>query len=171
MRSTRKKLGTRPASSLGLRECSRADVARLAAAARVVEVRRGHVVSRQGDAASRCSLVVEGAVELRVADRPTTNVGPGGWVGHVDVLDRSPYQATAVALTEVMLWELDASDLDRLLVEAPTFARAVVRELSHRLRSLEVRAHETGDRAVDFPLGRVVALPLGRASARGGGER
>lgn len=171
MRSTRKQLGTRSVSSVSLRDCSRADVARLAAAAHVVEVQPGHVVARQGDAASRCALVVDGTVELRVATRPTASVGPGGWVGRVDVLDRSPYHATAVALTAVTLWEFEAGDLDRLLVEVPAFARAVVRELSHRLRSLEVRAHENGDRAVAFPLGRVVPLPLDRASARGGGQR
>jgi CRP-like cAMP-binding protein len=168
MRNTRKELGVRSTSSIRLRDCSRADVARLGAAARVVEVQPGQVVVRQGDAASRCALVVEGTVELRVATRPTANVGPGGWVGRVDVLDRSPYHATAVASTAVTLWEFEAGDLDRLLVEVPAFARAVVRELSHRLRALEVRAHENGDRAVDFPLGRVVALPVDRASARGG---
>ena len=171
MRSARKELGTPSVPSFVLRDCSRADAARLAAAARVVTVHPGHVVSRQGDAASRCSLVVDGTVELRVATRPTSSVGPGGWIGRVDVLDRSPYHATAVAVTDVTLWEFDATDLDRLLLEIPTFARAVVRELSHRLRSLEIRVHEIGDRAVELPLGRVVALPLDRASARGGRPR
>jgi CRP-like cAMP-binding protein len=36
------------------------------------------------------------------------------------------------------LWQIDATDLDHLLVDAPTFARALARDLGRRLRAAEL---------------------------------
>ena len=42
------------------------------------------------------------------------------------------------------MWQIDAADLDRLLVEAPTFARALARDLGRRLRAAELSLAATG---------------------------
>ena len=49
-----------------------------------------------------------------------------------------PIAAGSRRVTPVTAWQIDAADLDRLLVDAPTFARALARDLGRRLRAAEL---------------------------------
>ena len=65
-------------------------------------------------------------------------IGAGDVLGDADVLGRRTYRARVEALTPLTVWQIDAHDLDRLLVDAPTFARALARDLGRRLRAAEL---------------------------------
>ena len=65
-------------------------------------------------------------------------IGAGDVLGDADVLGRRPYRTRVEALTPMTVWQIDAHDLDRLLVDAPTFARALARDLGRRLREAEL---------------------------------
>jgi CRP-like cAMP-binding protein len=134
---------TGPASIPGLLgEFSITDLERLRALARERHLARGDCLYDQGAVAVASFLVTEGRAEVLVRGSPVAEVLAGAMIGDVDVLGRRPYRARVVATTPMTVWQIDAADLDRLLLEAPTFARAMARDLSHRLRAVE-RASDT----------------------------
>jgi CRP-like cAMP-binding protein len=123
-----------------LGEFSVADLARLRAVARERRLEPGDRLYDQGSVAIASYLVTEGRAGILVRGEHLTEVGAGAMIGDVDVLGRRPYCATVLAVTPMVVWQIDAGDLDRLLMEAPTFARAMARDLSHRLRTVELVA-------------------------------
>jgi CRP-like cAMP-binding protein len=120
--------------------CSEADLARLAAIARRREVAPGDVIHDQGSVALAAYLMVAGTADVLVAGRPTGSLDPGALFGHADVLSRRPYGSTVIARTPVSVWEVDGPRLDELLTTTPTLVRAVLRDLSDRVRWIDTRA-------------------------------
>ncbi len=137
----RRRQRTATAAAAGLLgECSVADLARLRALARERRLEPGDCLYDQGAVAVASFLVTEGRAEVLVRGDPAAELSDGAMTGDVDVLRRRPYGARVVATTPMTVWRIDAADLDRLLLEAPTFARAMARDLSHRLRTAEQRS-------------------------------
>jgi CRP-like cAMP-binding protein len=69
-------------------------------------------------------------------------INAGSILGDADVLGRRTYRTRVEAVTPMTVWEIRAHDLDRLLVDAPTFARALARDLGRRLRAAEMSLAE-----------------------------
>jgi CRP-like cAMP-binding protein len=120
-----------------LGEFSVADLARLRALARERRLDPGDCLYDQGAVAVASFLVTEGRARVLVRGAAVAEVQAGAMIGDVDVLGRRPHRARVVAATPMTVWRIDAADFDRLLLEAPTFARAMARDLSHRLRAVE----------------------------------
>ncbi len=117
----RGRAGAAPIPGL-LREFSIADLERLRALARERRLEPGDCLYDQGAVAVASFLVTEGRAEVLVRGGPVAEVLAGAMIGDVDVLGRRPYRARVVATTPMTVWRIDAADLDRLLLEAPTFA-------------------------------------------------
>jgi CRP-like cAMP-binding protein len=127
---------TQPADFLG--NFSVADHARLRAVARLRELHPGDCLFDQGSVATAAFLVTGGQAEVIVRGQPVGDIAAGAIVGDADVLGRHPYRCRVEARTPLTAWQIDAADLDRLLVDAPTFARALARDLGRRLRAAEL---------------------------------
>ena len=121
-----------------LESFSVADHARVRAVARARELQPGDCLYDQGSVATAAFLVTGGTAALLVQGRSVGMIGAGDVLGDADVLGRRPYRTRVEALTPMTVWQIDAHDLDRLLVDAPTFARALARDLGRRLREAEV---------------------------------
>ena len=121
-----------------LESFSVADHARVRAVARARELQPGDCLYDQGSVATAAFLVTGGTAALLVQGRSVGMIGAGDVLGDADVLGRRPYRTRVEALTPMTVWQIDAHDLDRLLVDAPTFARALARDLSRRLRAAEL---------------------------------
>lgn len=147
-----------------------ADVlAAVAARCRPHRLRRGGIVFLQGDpaaavhvlAAGRIKMVQEtedGRVVILRLIRPGEPFGvAGGW-------GEARYPATAVALDEILLLRLPASDLQTLIAGYPAVALAVVRELAARLREAEARIRELQTERVEQRIARTL-LRLAPAGA------
>ena len=133
------------------RECGDDDLDRVAALA-LAEARfePGEVLYREGDPARDCYVIVEGETDVTVSDRFVGNIGEGESVGEMGLLDHAPRTATVVARTPVRVQVIDAKSFDRLLDEAPSVTRALLRQVSRWLRArgetiarLAVLAEET----------------------------
>jgi len=133
------------------RECGDDDLDRVAALA-LAETRfePGEVLYREGDPARDCYVIVEGETDVTVSDRFVGNIGEGESVGEMGLLDHAPRTATVVARTPVRVQVIDAKSFDRLLDEAPSVTRALLRQVSRWLRArgetiarLAVLAEET----------------------------
>jgi CRP-like cAMP-binding protein len=114
------------------------DHARVRAVARLRELYPGDCLFDQGSVATAAFLVTGGQAEVIVRGRPVGEIVAGSIIGDVDVLGRHPYRCRVEARTPLTVWQIDALDLDRLLVDAPTFARALARDLGRRLRAAEL---------------------------------
>ena len=121
-----------------LESFSVADHARVRAVARARELQPGDCLYDQGSVATAAYLVTGGSAALLMQGRSVGVIGAGDVLGDADVLGRRPYRTRVEALTPMTVWQIDAHDLDRLLVDAPTFARALARDLGRRLREAEV---------------------------------
>jgi CRP-like cAMP-binding protein len=121
-----------------LESFSVADHARVRAVARARELQPGDCLYDQGSVATAAYLVTGGSAALLVQGKSVGVASTGEVLGDADVLGRRTYRTRVEALTPMTVWQIDAHDLDRLLVDAPTFARALARDLGRRLRAAEV---------------------------------
>jgi CRP/FNR family transcriptional regulator, cyclic AMP receptor protein len=83
-----------------------------------------HRIYRAGDANGRGYVVVHGRVRVTLIDIdeqevPMDEPEAGGFFGFASLLDGSPHQTSATALTPVTCLEIDREDLRRLLFTKP----------------------------------------------------
>jgi CRP-like cAMP-binding protein len=127
-----------------LESFSVADHERVRAVARARALQPGDCLYDQGAVATAAFLVTGGTATTLVEGRSVGMVAAGEILGDADVLGRRTYRTRVVAHTPLTVWQIDAHDLDRLLVDAPTFARALARDLGRRLRAAEVSLAAAG---------------------------
>lgn len=123
-----------------------ADHARIRSLALHRELEPGDCLFDQGSVATAAFLVTGGQAEVIVRGVGVGGIAAGAILGDVDVLGRHPYRCRVEARTTMTVWQIDAADLDRLLVDAPTFARALARDLGRRLRAAELSLATSGRR-------------------------
>ena len=127
-----------------LESFSVADHDRVRAVARARELQPGDCLFDQGSVATAAFLLTEGTAAVLAQGQPVGEIHAGNLLGDADVLGRRTYRARVEALTQLTVWQIDAHDLDRLLVDAPTFARALARDLGRRLRAAELSLAAAG---------------------------
>src|SRR2546423_753253 len=125
-----------------LESFSVADHERVREVSRTRELQPGDCLYDQGSVATAAFLVTGGTAALFAQGRSVGMIGAGEILGDADVLGRRPYRTRVEAITPMTVWQIDAPDLDRLLVDAPTFARALARDLGRRLRAAEMTLAE-----------------------------
>ena len=134
--SARVRRGTKHLDATGiLAGCPPTELDLIAGVGRVASVPAGRILCEQGRLALDCMLIEAGQADVLVGTRRVASAGPGETIGEIGVLDRMPRSATVVARTDMQVRVIDAGDFDALLRAAPTFSRAVLRELSGRVRS------------------------------------
>lgn len=123
----------------GLRKTTLLEVARRATE---IAYPAGTVLIREGDPGDALCVIVRGTVEVVKDGRAVAQMTQGDFFGEISLIDGKPRSATVVAVDDVMLLELSASDFQELL-NIPLVARAALESLARRLRE----AHDTcGDR-------------------------
>ncbi len=121
-----------------LESFSVADHDRVRAVARARELQPGDCLYDQGAVATAAFLVTGGIGAVLQQGRVVKEITAGDILGDADLLGRRTYRTRIEAVTPLTVWQIDALDFDRLLVDAPTFARALARDLGRRLRAAEV---------------------------------
>ena len=119
--------------------CPGEELSAIAQASRVVDAPAGAVLCEQGRVALDCMLVEQGRADVLVGGRRVGSIGPGETIGEMGAVGRAPRSATVIARARMRVRVIDAQDLDAVLDRAPTFARALLRELSARLRDANQR--------------------------------
>jgi CRP-like cAMP-binding protein len=101
----------------------------------------GHVLFREGDPGDTMFAVATGEVELTVGGDVVEEVGPGGILGELALVDHAPRSATAIARTDASVVQVDADRFGYLVHEHPTFALQVMAVMAERLRRANVSQH------------------------------
>ncbi len=82
---------------------------------------KGATVFREGDSESFMCLICEGQLQIARSDCSTSLsvAGPGNTVGEMALIDGNPRSASALALTEVLLYVMTRSNFFRLAEDHP----------------------------------------------------
>ncbi|HJT99079.1 MAG TPA: DUF1003 domain-containing protein [Rhodanobacteraceae bacterium] len=113
--------------------------------ARVIDVRRlaaGDTLFRVGEPGESLYVVRSGEIELFIRDTagqriPLAIVGAGEVFGELALLDRSPRTATAIALADAELFELDRDDLLLLFGTSPAAALRLLAAMGRMTRKAD----------------------------------
>jgi CRP-like cAMP-binding protein len=102
------------------------------------KIRRFHegaTIMRTGEPGDALYVVLDGKVSVRPPGRRNINVGIGGFVGELALLDDGPRTATVVAAEPVVTLCITRTSFCKLMRSEPSMGLAVSEELARRLRS------------------------------------
>jgi CRP/FNR family transcriptional regulator, cyclic AMP receptor protein len=106
----------------------------------VVRLEPGEVLFKNGDPSACIYVVRSGSLTIRSGRVVYEDVGPGGIVGEMGLIESNmPRTAMVYARTQAELVEIDEPRFLALVEQTPSFALAVMRVLSRRLRRMDVR--------------------------------
>ena len=118
------------------------DRARLAEFIDIAQLTAGELLFRAGEPGESLYVVRSGEIELFIRDTAGQKIalaiaGAGEVFGELALLDRGPRTATAVALTDCELLELDRDDLLLLFQKSPNAALRLLAAMSHMTRKAD----------------------------------
>ena len=100
----------------------------------------GQVVFNAGDPGDVMFAVVEGRIELTRGGTVIEDVGPGGIIGELALIDSAPRSASATARASARVASVDHKYFTYLGQEHPTFALQVMTVMAARLRKANEHA-------------------------------
>jgi uncharacterized membrane protein len=118
------------------------DRARLAEVIDLRSLGAGETLFTTGEPGASLYVVRSGEIELFIKDTagqkiPLAIASPGEVFGELALLDQSPRTATAIALMDCVLLELDRDDLQMLFQKSPTAALRLLAAMGHMTRKAD----------------------------------
>jgi CRP-like cAMP-binding protein len=113
------------------------ELQRIVAAGKEVLFDTGQVVAQQEGGAAGFHLIMGGQVSVDVDGHERARLGPGKYFGEMSLLDGLPRSATVKAEEPTTTFALTSWQFLPLLDEFPSISRALLVELSARLRRVE----------------------------------
>ena len=111
-----------------------------------IPLERGQVLFIEGDRPDFLYLVKSGALRIMSGGAIYEDVGPGGIVGEMGIVEESALRsASVIALMPSSVITVDKAQFLALVERAPSFALTVMRVLSRRLRAMNRRYRSGGD--------------------------
>jgi CRP/FNR family transcriptional regulator, cyclic AMP receptor protein len=111
-----------------------------------VRLEPGQILFANGDPSNDMYVVLEGALTIRNGPVVYEDVGPGGIVGEMGLVEAHlPRSAMVYARTRAALVTIDEQRFLSLVAANPDFALAVMRILSRRLRRMDERYETRSD--------------------------
>jgi len=105
-----------------------------------VRLEPGQLLFTNGDPSNDMYVVLEGTLTIRNGPVVYEDVGPGGIVGEMGLVEaHQPRSAMVYARTRAELVAIDEERFLSLVAANPGFALAVMRTLSRRLRRMDER--------------------------------
>src|SRR5690606_14950130 len=103
--------------------------------------RPGTVIFKEGQS-SRCMyLIKKGGVSIRKtkgsAQVEIAKVYSNEVIGELSFFDRQPRSASAVAITEVEVVEIDFESLDKMYQKVPSYLKSILNAVAERLRKAD----------------------------------
>jgi CRP-like cAMP-binding protein len=100
-------------------------------------LKAGETLFRKGDNASCMYVVLSGQLRIGDGNKIYEELGPGGLVGEMALIDHATRAATVTAIADCTLAPIDERRFLFLTQQTPTFALNVMRILSQRLRKMD----------------------------------
>ena len=124
-----------------------------------VEVQAGEFVFREGDLGTEMYIVHDGKVEISKdvhgEDKLLAVLEKGDFFGEMAILEDLPRAATARAVTDCTLLQINGSTFDQMMRSTPEIAVRMMRKLSRRLRETDLLLKQ----ALGAPAGPMAEMP------------
>jgi CRP-like cAMP-binding protein len=91
----------------------------------------------QGDVGREAFIIVEGTADVLRNGSKIAELGPGGIVGELALLDHGPRTASVVAASPLTVLVLGPREFSGLLDEVPTLTHKILAWLASRVRELD----------------------------------
>ena len=98
------------------------------------EIEAGTALFTEGEPGDVMYAVIDGNIEVSIGGEVVEQVGPGGILGELALIDASPSAATATACVLSRVTRVDQKHFMFLVQEHPTFAIQVMAVMADRLR-------------------------------------
>jgi CRP-like cAMP-binding protein len=131
-----------------LRDRPTKELAELARLVDVCHFPEGTVLAVEGKFGAETLVVVQGEVEVVVADRVVARVGPGEFIGEMAQIDHGRRSATVRATSPVTALVIGPQAFPTV-IDNPTVAKAMLQGVVSRMR--RTQAASTGHPALDVP--------------------
>lgn len=113
--------------------CSKAELRQLALVADEIDLRDGHVLTREGRPGREFFVLVEGTVRVTRNDRKVTDLGAGDWFGEIALITDAPRTATVTATSPVDVLVITDRSFRRVVETMPSIALKVLACVGERL--------------------------------------
>lgn len=118
-------------------QCSARELRLIARLAKTREVPEGTRLLVEGEVGDRMLVLLAGSATVQRGGRTIATLASGDVIGELGVLSRSPRNATVVATADSEVAVIGQRAINRLLADAPGFARKLLEALSDRVRELD----------------------------------
>ncbi|MCX7655084.1 MAG: cyclic nucleotide-binding domain-containing protein [Treponemataceae bacterium] len=101
--------------------------------------RNGEIIFKEGDPGESMYILLQGAVELRIKVNGAESVikvieAPNDFFGEMALIDGKPRSATAIAVKNTRLLEVNREAFENMIVTNGKFALKIIKILSERIR-------------------------------------
>lgn len=110
---------------------------------RLREASSGTVLTQEGEAVPDLIFLVDGNVDIRVAEQLVADCGPGDFIGEIGASTGGPASATAVVRGSIRYLAFESNGLRQMLDKGDEVSRAMETALRHGLREKLIRTNET----------------------------
>jgi CRP-like cAMP-binding protein len=113
--------------------CSKAELREVALSADELDLRDGHVLTREGKPGREFFVLVEGTVEVTRDGKKLADLRAGDWFGEIALLTYKPRTATATATSPVRVLVVTDREFRRVVETMPRIALKVLASVGQRL--------------------------------------
>lgn len=113
--------------------CSKAELRELARSADEIDLREGHVLTREGHAGHEFFVLIEGTARVTQKERKLTDLGAGDWLGEIALLTKSTRTATVTTTSPVRVLVITDRAFRHLVKKTPSIAMKVLTSVADRL--------------------------------------
>lgn len=114
-------------------QCSKRELAEVAAVADEIDLREGKELTRQGRPGREFFVLVEGEADVRKDGRKIATMKGGDFFGEIALVSSKPRTATVVATTPLRVLVLTERSFKRLLERSPSIQLKVLQALAERI--------------------------------------
>jgi CRP-like cAMP-binding protein len=105
--------------------------------AKTKTVRESTSLTLEGEVGDTMFVILSGHATVHKGGRKLAELGSGDVVGELAILTKAPRNATVTTTTETEIATIGRRDVNRLIADAPGFARKLLEALAVRVRDLD----------------------------------
>lgn len=115
-------------------QCSKRELAEVAAVADEIDLRAGKELTRQGRPGREFFVLIDGEADVKKNGRKIATMKSGDFFGEIALVSSKPRTATVVATTPVRVLVLTDRSFRRVLEHSPSIQLKVLQALADRIR-------------------------------------
>ena len=113
--------------------CSKSELRELATTADEIDLRSGHVLTKEGRPGREFFVLVEGTARVTRNGKQIADLGAGDWFGEIALLTDAPRTATVTATSPVDVLVITDRGFRRVVESMPSIALKVLACVGERL--------------------------------------